>query len=154
MGGGSTTRYVGILVPQLAMEPMAPGWKLDWLLFLKLFLQNSAQAMSYPWPFRLSKMPSISLFFCFNYNSIKLFVFFCTVAGVGWAPQIHWRISLPDINFIFPHHPFHTSFAVCLLTLVLILKFFEVLCHHTFQSNPFIPPFLFLSVRTEFMKAS
>lgn len=88
-----------------------------WLavLFLKFFLQNSAQAMSHPWPFRLCKMPSISLFFCFNYSSRKLFVFFCTAAEIGWAPQIHWRISLPDINFIFPHHPFHTSFAVCLV---------------------------------------
>ena len=53
------------------------------LLFLKLFLQNSAQAMSHPWPFRLSKMPSVSLFFCFKYSSRKLFVFFYTVAGVG-----------------------------------------------------------------------
>ena len=97
--------------------------------FSNFFLQNSAQVVFYLWSLRLSKMSSIPLLLLLQVQQEKIFVFFCMVGGVGWALQHHWRICLPDIIFICPHHPFHPSFAAFLFGFVkifmLILKIFK-----------------------------
>ena len=148
-----------ILVPQLGVEPMAPGWKLDWRsYFLNFSCKIQPKQCLIHDPSGLAKCPLFLYFFASSIAAENFLFSFTLLQGWGWAPQIHWRISLPDINFIFPHHPFHTFFAACLVfffNLCAYIKiFWGLMCYDTLQSNPFVRPFLVLSVRIEFTRAS